>query len=101
MLGSAITSTVSDSTTTNESVSDGFSTVHGGSTGETKSVNYGITKTEGYTRGLSEGMTLTLHDKSIETTLERIDKQLKRIDEFESLGMYECAAYFLSDDMPS
>jgi len=98
MLGSAITSTVSDSTTINDSVTDGFSTVHGGSKGVTESVNYGITKTEGYTRGLSEGMTLTLHDKSIETTLERIDKQLKRIDEFESLGMYECAAYFLSDD---
>lgn len=98
MLGSAITSTVSDSTTTNESVTDGFSTVHGGSKGVTESVNYGISKTEGYTRGISEGMTLTLHDKSIETTLERIDKQLKRIDEFESLGMYECAAYFLSDD---
>ena len=30
--------------------------------------------------------------------MQRIDKQLKRIDEFESLGMYECAAYFLSDD---
>lgn len=97
MLGSAITSTVSDSTTTNKSVTDGFSTVHGGSKGITESVNYGISKTEGYTRGISEGMTLTLHDKSIETTLERIDKQLKRIDEFESLGMYECAAYFLSD----
>jgi len=98
MLGSAITSNVSDSTTTNDSVTDGFSTVQGGSKGVTESVNYGITKTEGYTRGISEGMTLTLHDKSIETTLERIDKQLKRIDEFESLGMYECAAYFLSND---
>lgn len=98
MLGSAITSTVSDSTTTNDSVTDGFSTVHGRSKGVTESVNYGITQTAGYTRGLGEGMTLTLHDKSIESTLERIDKQLKRIDEFESLGMYECAAYFLSDD---
>lgn len=47
---------------------------------------------------MSEGMTLTLHDKSVETMLERIDKQLKRIDEFESLGMYECAAYFLSEN---
>src|SRR5699024_1171085 len=72
--------------------------VQGGSSGITESVNYGITKTEGLTRGISEGMTLTLHDKSIEDTLARIDRQLKRIDEFESLGMYECAAYFLSDD---
>ena len=98
MLGSAISSNVSDSTTTNESVTDGFTTVQGGSSGVTESVNYGISKTEGFTRGLSEGMTLTLHDKFIEDTLERINKQLKRIDEFESLGMYECAAYFLSDD---
>ena len=30
--------------------------------------------------------------------LVRIDKQLKRMDEFESLGMYECAAYFLSSE---
>ena len=96
LLGSAISSNVSDSTTTNQSVTDGFSTVQGGSSGITESVNYGITKTEGLTRGISEGMTLTLHDKSIEDTLARIDRQLKRIDEFESLGMYECAAYFLS-----
>ena len=98
MLGSAISSNVSDSTTINKSVTDGFSTVQGGSSGTTKSVSYGVSKTEGFTRGLSEGMTLTLHDKSVENMLERIDKQLRRIDEFESLGMYECAAYFLSDD---
>ena len=29
--------------------------------------------------------------------MERIDKQLKRIDECESLGMWESAAYFLSE----
>ena len=98
MLGSAISKNVSDSTSSNESISQGFSSVMGSSDGITDTVNYGISKTEGYTKGISEGMTLTLHDKSIEDMLERINKQLKRIDEFESLGMYECAAYFLSDD---
>ena len=98
MLGSAISKNVSDSTSNNESVSHNLSSVVGSSDGTTDTVNYGISKTEGYTKGISEGMTLTLHDKSIENTLERINKQLKRIDEFESLGMYECAAYFLSDD---
>lgn len=98
MLGSAISKNVSDSTSNNESVSNGFSTTVGSSDGTTNTINYGISKTEGYTKGISEGMTLTIHDKSIEDTLERINKQLKRIDEFESLGMYECAAYFLSDD---
>ena len=98
LMGSAITQNVSDTTSKNESVSKSFSSVTGSSDGTTDTVNYGISKTEGYTKGISEGMTLTLHDKSIEDTLERINKQLKRIDEFESLGMYECAAYFLSDD---
>lgn len=98
MLGSVISKNVSDSTSSNESIGQSFSSVRGSSDGTTDTVNYGISKTEGYTKGISEGMTLTLHDKSIENTLERINKQLKRIDEFESLGMYECAAYFLSDD---
>ena len=77
MLGSAITKNVSDSTSTNESVTNSFSTVRGSSDGTTNTVNYGISKTEGYTKGISEGMTLTLHDKSIEDTLERINKQLR------------------------
>lgn len=98
MLGSAITKNVSDSTSNNESVTDSFSSVRGASDGTTDTVSFGISKTEGYAKGISEGMTLTLHDKSVEDTLERINKQLMRIDEFESLGMYECAAYFLSDD---
>lgn len=98
MLGSAISKTVSDSTTNSNSTSKSFSASKGSSTGETSTVNYGTSKTEGQSNGSSEGLTLTLHDKTIENILERINKQLKRIDEFESLGMYECAAYFLSDD---
>ena len=42
-------------------------------------------------------MQLTLQNKSLINTLERIDLQLKRIDECESIGMWECATYFLSD----
>lgn len=98
MLGSALQKNVSDSTSSNESISSTYSTVKGSSDGTTDTTNYGISKTEGYTKGTSQAMTLTLHDKSVEDILQRIDKQLKRMDEFESLGMYECAAYFLSDD---
>lgn len=96
-LGAAVSSNISDSTSINESVSDGFTTLQGGSEGTTETLNYGISKTEGYAKGISEGLTITMHDKSIENMLERIDTQLRRIDEFESLGMYECAAYFMSD----
>lgn len=98
MLGSAISRTESDSITTSDSIARNIARTTGVSEGITEGVSHGNTKTEGYSNGMTEGMTLTLHDKAVESTLQRIDKQLKRIDEFESLGMYECAAYFLSDD---
>ena len=98
MLGSALSKNISNSTSNNASHSNTYSTSIGSSDGTTDTINYGISKTQGTSKGISEGMTLTLHDKSIEDILDRINKQLKRIDEFESLGMYECAAYFLSDD---
>lgn len=104
MLGSAVSKSVSnstsisDSTSDSESIGQSIARSSGVSDGITESVNSGTSKSEGYANGMSEGMTLTLHDKSVESMLERIDKQLKRIDEFESLGMYECAAYFMSND---
>lgn len=85
----------------------------GSSTSETKSVNesktdgeaYGTneshndskTRTKGITTGTSDTMQLTMQNKTLQNTLERIDLQLKRIDECESVGMWESAAYFLSD----
>ena len=98
LIGSAISKSISDSTSQSNSIATGVSTTTGVTDGRTESVNYGISRTEGYDRGMTEGMTLTVHDKTVEDVLDRIDKQLKRIDEFESLGMYECAAYFLSED---
>ena len=82
----------SDAQTTNKSYSDGESI--GDTVGTSTNYTYGTSSTE----GLSNAITLTKHDKSIENILIRIDKQLERMNEFESLGMYECAAYFLSDD---
>ena len=98
VLGSAFSKTKSDSTSQSSSESSSHSSTDGTSDGVTNTVNKSISETQGYSQGLSEAMTLTLHDKSIENILERINKQLKRMDEFESLGMYECAAYFLSED---
>ena len=98
MLGSAVSKTESDSETFGDSISKNIAKSSGISEGITEGISHGNTKTEGYSNGMTEGMTLTLHDKAVEGTLQRIDKQLKRIDEFESLGIYECAAYFLLDD---
>lgn len=100
LLGSVVSGTKSVSDTTSSSDSTGTSTNHtyGESTGMTKGTSHTYTYGTSVTEGLSNALTLTAHDKSVESMLEKIEKQLKRMEEFESLGMYDCAAYFLSSD---
>ena len=68
------------------------------SAADTNGENDNQTHTEGLTTGTSDNMQLTVQNKTLIGTLERIDLQLKRLIECESLGMWGCAAYFLSDD---
>lgn len=84
-------------TSTSENFTENTSETSGesDSTNESKSENR--TRQQGLTSGSSDNMQLTMQNKTLLNTLERIDKQLERIDECESLGMWECAAYFLSD----
>ena len=91
-LGTAVAYTVSDSTSTHKSET------YNEGTGTTELDNHTVTSGTSITEGSSNTITFNIHDKSIEDMLARIEKQLKRMDEFESLGMYECAAYFLSED---
>lgn len=69
--------------------------------GQTDSFTYSENNTKSETESVNSGKTesiqLTMKNKDIIDTLEKIDLQLKRIIECESLGMWECAAYFLSD----
>lgn len=98
LLGAAVSGTVSDSTSSSESTGTSTNHTYGESTSTTKGTSHTYTYGTSVTEGLSNALTLTAHDKSIEDMLERIDKQLKRMEEFESLGMYDCAAYFLSSN---
>lgn len=99
MAASAVEKTKSHSEAVNESNSIGVSRTKGGNEGTSDTVGNSTTVTEGSAHGSSQAMTFTPHNKAVENMLARIDKQLKRIDEFESLGMYECAAYFLSEKL--
>lgn len=98
LLGSSVSGTVSDATSSSDSKSVNSSHSKSDSTGKTEGTTHTYTYGTNITEGLSKAINLTAHDKSIENMLLRIDKQLKRMEEFESLGMYECAAYFLSSD---
>lgn len=83
--GSSVSDTVSKSTTEGETF--------GTSESETETA----TRTEGHTTGSSNNMQLTMQNKNLINTMEKIELQLKRIDECASVGMWECAAYILSD----
>ena len=89
--------TKTDGTSTSENYTENESSTHGETDTDTESKTENETHTKGITTGKSDTMQLTLQNKSLLNTLQRIDEQLKRIDECESIGMWECAAYFLSD----
>ena len=81
----------SENYSTNNSESSGFSE------GDSESESDTLTNSNSTSQGTSDNLQLTMCNKDIINTLEKIDNQLKRINECESFGMWECAAYFLSD----
>ena len=89
------------STTTghSESTTEGknYSKTEGHSDTQSQTTSEGYTRSKGTTTTSSDNMQLTRQNKTLIDILERIDRQLKRLDECESAGMWECAAYFLSD----
>ncbi|WP_195514090.1 ATP-binding protein [Turicibacter sanguinis] len=80
-----------------ENYSQSRSKTEGESYGVSKSESDTVTQTRGFTSGSSNNMQLTMQNKTIIDTLKKIELQLERINEGESIGMWECAAYFLSD----
>ena len=61
------------------------------------SVNSAHTKALTDTFGSSQAVTLNVQNKSLIDILQRLDKQLERLDECESIGMWDFAAYFLAE----
>lgn len=76
-------------------------TTHGHTEGVSETSTQGAstqqTQTDGISQGTSQSILLTRQNKVIQDILQRIDRQLERIEQCESQGMWECAAYFLSD----
>lgn len=96
-MGAYTPSTKTNGSSVNENYTDNVNYNEGESFSENKSESETETHTRGLTSGKTENMQLTMQNKTLLNTLDRIDLQLKRLDECESLGMWECAAYFLSD----
>ena len=98
--GKIVTLATDETVTSGETNSQSETFGKSESKGETFSNNESKSKTESTSNanssGNSQSSQFTRQNKSIIAMLERIDNQLKRVNEFESLGMWECAAYFLS-----
>ncbi|WP_336161348.1 ATP-binding protein [Fusobacterium polymorphum] len=102
LVGSGISAAFSENITKTSgggSKSKGFSTADGETWGENESDSHTESNSKANSSGDSQGLQFTKQNKSILAMLERIDSQLKRVNEFESLGMWECAAYFLSPSL--
>ena len=99
-LGLNLIGEVTKSDSEGSSSSTGENESFGETEGKTtqQGISDGETHTEGSTSGSSKNMMLTMQNKTLQNTLKRIDAQLQRIEDCESVGMWECAAYFLSDN---
>lgn len=79
------------------SKSRGFSTTESVSDTTGEAFNLVNTKTMTDTFGSSKGVTLNAQNMTLNLTLQRIGKHLERIEECESFGMWNFAAYFLGE----
>ena len=88
---------------TNHSSTSGYSSGSSWSqsvtSGSSDTVGEGLSKTDTETKGDSRTITVEHQNKSVAVMLEKIDEQLKRIKACEAFGVWECAAYFVADDI--
>lgn len=101
LAGTAIASitheTVSSNSGTTKSTNTSNTITNGSSEAVSRTTTRSHTNAHGITSGNTETIQLTQHNKKIQNYLNKIDQQLGRLQEFESLGMWECAAYFMSE----
>ena len=69
----------------------------GKNTSTTKQTGNGTTETESKTTGTSQTLTIENENKNIVCMLEKIDNAIQRITVAEAYGLWECAAYFVSE----
>jgi energy-coupling factor transporter ATP-binding protein EcfA2 len=84
---------------TSSSYSSGSSWSDSVTDGSAKTATSGETTTQSSTTGNSRSLTINHENKSVVNLLAKIDEHLKRIKNSESFGLWESAAYFVSQDV--
>lgn len=93
----AIGDTIGESKSTTDTLTVGSGTQYIENEGHSLSTNYAHTKALTDTFGSSQAVTLNVENKALTNTLKRLELQLNRLDECESIGMWDFAAYFLGE----
>lgn len=82
---------------TSQSNTIGTSQQHGTNSSYSEAFNLGTSEALSKTIGTTKGITIQNKNMMIDNMLERIRHQTERIEESESFGMWNCAAYFMSE----
>lgn len=93
----SIGNTLGENKSSTQTISKGMGTQYSENSGHSVSVNIAQAKTLTDTFGNSQAVTLNVQNKSLLSMLERLEKQLERLNECESIGMWDFAAYFLGE----
>ena len=80
----------------NSNVSD--TTGRTDTTTEIRQRNRAVTDTTSSSKTAGKSLQLTYENRSVKALLDKIDKHLERLDECESFGAFDCAAYVIADD---
>ena len=91
----------SSSTTTTTGVTETWGNSEGTTTssGQTDTSSSETGKSNTWTNGTSKSYQIRLENKSVNVLLKKIDDQLKRLDECNDLGMWNCSAYVVANDI--
>lgn len=103
-VGASASATVGVSTTADYHYMHGHHEDNSETNGETQTTgtSKALTNQNSIANALSEnsgeGLQITYENRSVKSVVEKIDKQIKRMEECEDYGMYDCGVYFLSED---
>lgn len=94
----------SDTTFENTTGTEGGNLTENDQTGQTKTDAESLVKSLAkalattVTKGTSQNRTIHFENRAIKSLLDRIDKQLERLDACADVGMWDSAAYIIADD---
>lgn len=93
--GASSGKSISDGVSESWNRSDGETRASGTVKGQSEQSGSSNTRSDGYGRNLQ----IKVENKSVRVLLDRIDDQIERLKECGNLGMWNCSAYFITDDM--